>query len=43
VTLISLSLSLSLSIHVARDADDRQKWLVNLEEAISLNSVNTVS
>lgn len=27
---------------LARDAEERQKWISNLEEAISLNSVNTV-
>jgi hypothetical protein len=31
-----------LFIYLARDAEERQKWISNLEEAISLNSVNTV-
>ncbi|CAF0754488.1 unnamed protein product [Adineta ricciae] len=28
-------------VDLARDAEERQKWISNLEEAISLNSVNT--
>lgn len=37
-----LSYVKDICLFLARDADERQKWISNLEEAISLNSVNTV-